>query len=323
MWTGVDYLSAAKRGESPAASRVIVIGGGNTAIDAARVARRTGAGATIVYRRTLAEMPAIASEVHAALAEGVTIECLLSPVRIERSGGVVVGVAVQRIRLDEADGSGRPTPTRVEGTERVLSADLVITAVSQATDWSGLEQLQSFATGGCIGNAEAQELLVFRGGDALEPGIAGFAIAQGRRAAEALHAKLRGLPDAPKPRVARGGMAAVKAEYYASKERVQVHRLPTAERLVREDLEVEQTLDEQAFLAEGERCLGCGSCNGCQRCFMYCAPGAFRRLERPRVGAYFAVWYDSCEGCGKCVDLCPTGFLSCAASHVNVHERTS
>jgi ferredoxin len=183
--------------------------------------------------------------------------------------------------------------------------------VGQAPDWSGLEQFQPLAGRAHIGNLEAEDLLVLRGGDVLEPAIAGFAIAQGRRAAEAMHAKLRGCSNAPKPRLEPFVMATVKAQDYAPKERVHAHRQPVAERLARPDVEAEQTLGEQAFLAEAERCLSCGSCNGCQRCFMYCTPGAFRRLERPQLGAYYALSLDTCEGCGKCVDLCPTGFLTC------------
>ena len=130
VWTGTDYLGYMNRGEPvELGSEVIVVGGGNTAVDAARSARRTGARVTMLYRRTRNEMPAIASEIDDARAEGVSIEYLAAPVEIKRNGGKVKAVVVQRMELGEPDSSGRCKPVPVPGSEYKLPADSVINAV--------------------------------------------------------------------------------------------------------------------------------------------------------------------------------------------------
>ena len=124
VWTGTDYLGYMNRGEPvELGSEVIVVGGGNTAVDAARSARRTGARVTMLYRRTRNEMPAIASEIDDARAEGVSIEYLAAPVEIKRNGGKVKAVVVQRMELGEPDSSGRCKPVPVPGSEYKLPAD--------------------------------------------------------------------------------------------------------------------------------------------------------------------------------------------------------
>jgi NADPH-dependent glutamate synthase beta subunit-like oxidoreductase len=309
--TGVGYLGALNCGEPVAVgAEVVVIGGGNTAMDAARSARRAGARVTVLYRRTQAEMPAIAGEIRAAQEEGVAFECLAAPLAIERSGGTVTGVVAQRMRPGERDASGRHRSVPIEGSEFRVAADTVITAVAQAADWGGLDVLERLLA---RGEATARAMPVHgiaAGGDALGPGIAGMAIAQGRRAAEAMHAKLRSLPDPAASSSAEAPMPEVKADYYAPRERVRLPSLPIAERLARPDAEVEATLTAEAFSAEVERCFSCGLCFGCEHCFTYCNAGGFVRLAEPKHGAYFALTLDACEACRKCVEVCPCGFLS-------------
>ena len=304
-WTGVEYLGALNRGESVTlGGDVVVVGGGNTAMDAARSARRTGARVTVLYRRTTDEMPAIASAVEAALAEGVAIEYLASPVRIERSDGVVKGVVAQRMRLGEADCSGRRECVPLAGREFSLPADSVIAAVSQSADWSGLDGMERDASD-VSGNDP-----ILLGGDVLGPGVAGIAIAQGRRAAEVLHAKLRGFSGPLQDTGAGAASPVVKADFYASKARVTPLTRPVQARLADPDAEVEQTISEHQFASEAERCFSCGLCFGCEHCFMYCNPGAFTRYEQVWPGAYFTLNLDRCEACRKCVEVCPCGFLS-------------
>jgi ferredoxin len=104
--------------------------------------------------------------------------------------------------------------------------------------------------------------------------------------------------------------AAVKADYYAAKERVSPPSRTATERLAQPDAEIEQTLHADAFLEEVTRCFSCGLCFGCELCFTYCSAGAFTRLERVQSGAYFALSPGRCEGCRKCIEICPSGFLS-------------
>jgi formate dehydrogenase major subunit len=308
---GVDFLNALNRGEDVGRfDDVVVVGGGNTAIDAARSARRRGARVTLLYRRTRAEMPAIAQEVDAALAEGVTIEFLAAPSAIRRDAAGPSAVVVQRMALGEPDASGRRRPVAVAGVTFEVPAQRVIAAVSQTTDWSGLEQFDPGANRPRASDTGALGDRVWAGGDTLGPGIAGMAIAQGRQAAEAVHAMLRGA--AP----ARGGPPTgtpthdVAGDFYAECSPVHVVERPVAERIAHADLEVHETISEDAFLQEAERCFSCGLCNGCQYCFMYCNGGGFVRVDQAQPGAYFALSLDRCMGCGKCIELCPTGFLS-------------
>jgi NADPH-dependent glutamate synthase beta subunit-like oxidoreductase/ferredoxin len=317
VWTGTEYLGALNRGKRIAlGERVVVVGGGNTAMDAARCARRTGARVTLIYRRTAAEMPAIKSEVEAAAREGVHVEYLAAPVSIERRDGIVRAVIAQRMRLVEADAFGRGRCVPLAGSEFELPADSVIAAVSRYADWSGFDHLDLRRPPGRSQEAGQVGPAVWVGGDALGPDIAGLAIAEGRRAAEAAHAQLRGLPRPARaaPETVPRGLA-VKADYYEAKERVSPRCRIANRELTPPDAETEQTLHADAFLEEATRCFSCGLCFGCELCFTYCGPGAFTRLERVLPGAYFALSPDRCEGCRKCIEICPCGFLGAVPLH--------
>lgn len=311
VWTGIDYLARVNRGEHVEVGlHVVVVGGGNTAVDVARTARRAGARATMLYRRSRIEMPAAAGEIEDAIAEGVHIELLAAPVRIERDDGRIRAVVVQRMALGEPDSSGRRSPVPIQGDVFELPADTVIAAVSQAPDWEGLDGLPR--------NADAIRLRadgeladgVWTGGDVVSVGIAGAAIRQGRSAAEALHARLSGgrVPVASTQPLVMS--SAVKRDYYADGARAARTHQPAAVLLTQPELEVEETISEAQFLHEAERCLSCGSCFGCEQCFTYCNARGFLRLTEVRPGAYYALDLSVCESCGKCIEVCPCGFLS-------------
>lgn len=308
---GIDFLNAVNRGENmDVLDEVVVVGGGNTAIDAARTARRRGSRVTLLYRRTRAEMPAIEQEVDEALAEGVLIEFLVAPTAIRRDALGPSAVMVQRMVLGEPDESGRRRPVAVEGEIFEVPARMVIAAVSQTIDWGGLEQLSPGANRPRTDEAGALGDGVWAGGDSLGLGIAGIAIAQGRQAAEAVHTTLTGAARKGGTRPVGTPTRDVAADFYAECPPAHVAERPVAERIARADLEVHETISEDAFLQEAERCFSCGLCNGCQYCFMYCNGGGFVRVDQAQPGAYFALALERCVGCGKCIDLCPTGFLS-------------
>ena len=138
-----------------------------------------------------------------------------------------------------------------------------------------------------------------------------MAIAEGRQAAEAVHANLRGLSlpahAALEPVECR---SAIKVDHYPTQPRADVPPLAVSARMASPGAEVERTLDTAAFLDEATRCFSCGLCFGCELCFMYCTAGAFSRVDRAAPGSYFALNLDRCDGCGKCIELCPCGFLS-------------
>jgi len=310
-WSGTEYLSRINRGERvDLGRRVAVIGGGNTAIDAARAARRGGAEVTIFYRRTRTEMPAIASEIDEAIEEGSEIQYLVAPTEVLRNGEVLESLLLTKMELGEADASGRRRPVPVAGSEYRIPVDSVIAAVSQETDWSGLEPYRFDGDGSQIGRSGRTAKQVWAGGDVLSLGVASTAIGSGRTAAEAVHARLRGLPeptlDAPPEPIAVGP---VKLDHYPERPRAVPLARPVSEWLQEPDAEIHLGISEEQFLEEVSRCLSCGQCFGCEQCWMYCAHTCFTRLEDVKPGQYYAVTLDQCQSCSKCIDICPCGFL--------------
>jgi formate dehydrogenase major subunit len=307
-WTGTDYLAKVNHGEAvELGDRVVVVGGGNTAVDAARAARRTGAEVTMLYRRTVAEMPAIAAEVEDALAEGVRIEYLAAPVEVLRDGGRVRAVVARRMKLGEPDASGRRAPVPVPGSEWEVPATAVIAAVSQQPDWAGAGDVVGglvWAVDGELGDG------IWTGGDTLGLGIASQAIGQGRQAAEAVHARLQAMPAPATPRKPPLPKGAVKPDFYAAHAPVAPPRRPADTWRADPEAELQGTISEAEFLGEVGRCFSCGLCYGCEQCFMYCSQGGFTKLEQAAPGTYFALAMDRCQACGKCVDLCPCGFVT-------------
>ena len=313
VWTGTDYLVHINSGDAvDTGKRVIVVGGGNTAVDAARCARRSGADVTILYRRSREEMPAIAHEIEDALEEGIELILLAAPVRLERNeNGDLTAVLVQRMSLGEPDSSGRRSPVPLAGSEFSLPADTVIAAVSQVPVLDGLESLDHEGNWLVPDPLGALDNGIQVGGDAVNPGIAGQAIIQGRHAAEALHARLRGLK---RELPAEPGFPEIRADKVRLASKVgsaAIHapRLAAGERVASGMVEVTKSITESQFLAEVERCFSCGSCFGCEQCYMYCTSGCFTRLEEPHPGMYFTLNLDQCRECGKCIEVCPCGFL--------------
>lgn len=307
-WTGTEYLARVNRGEAVTlGTQVIVVGGGNTAVDAARAARRTGADVTMLYRRTRAEMPAIDAEVEDALAEGVRIEYLVAPVEVQRDAGAVRGLMVRRLELGAPDASGRRAPVPVAGSEYELAATAIIAAVSQQPDWLGAGDLlpgSVWAADPEFGDG------LWTGGDTLGLGTAGRAIQHGRRAAEAVHHRLQELPSPVNGKKLPLRPGAVKPDFYGSALPTPLPRRPADTWQIDPDGELQGTISEEAFLEEVSRCFSCGHCYGCEQCFMYCNAGGFTKLEEVAPGAYFALDLDRCLRCGKCVDLCPCGFVT-------------
>ena len=312
VWTGTDYLSRVNRGEEiNLGARVIVIGGGNTAVDAARCARRSGAEVTILYRRTRDEMPAVEHEIEDALEEGIELMFLAAPLRVEREAdGKLTGLVACRMELGEEDSSGRRRPIEIPETEFTLAADSMIAAVSQLPQLLGFEALNrdgNWLVTDALGSVGDR---VLAGGDALGLGIAGTAISQGRRAAEELHARFsvtrHERPEDERPGI---GPEQVRFDYKPESAAAQSPKLVGDERIQMGSAEVARTISEEQFLAETERCFSCGSCFGCEQCSMYCTTGCFTMLEEVSQGMYFTLALDECHECGKCVEVCPCGFL--------------
>jgi NADPH-dependent glutamate synthase beta subunit-like oxidoreductase/Pyruvate/2-oxoacid:ferredoxin oxidoreductase delta subunit len=313
VWTGTEYLYRVNNGEKvDVGKKVAVIGGGDTAIDAARAARRAGAKVTILYRRTRVEAPAIDSEIEDALKEGVEIQFLVAPVELKRDGDQLKAVVVQKMELGEPDDSGRRRPVPIEGSEYEIPIDSLIAAISQEPDWDPLPGL------GPEGRwLEADERgkvrdCVYSGGDALNLGLATIAVGQGRQAALAVHAELRGTEPPPlKPDLPMVDKKRIKldVDVYEAKPRAERAHRPAEEWLSKSDEEIDLGITREQFLDEVARCFSCGNCFGCERCWMFCTPGCFKKVDSPGPGNYYTIKLDTCDGCKKCEDECPCGFI--------------
>ena len=309
--SGIEFLRRRKQGQETGCGRnVLVIGGGNTAIDAARSARRDGCSVTLIYRRSEAEMPATAHEIEDARSEDVEFRFLAVPTRIIREGDEIRQVEVQGMRLGEPGTDGRRRPEAIDGQIEYVAADSIIVAISQEPGWSAADSI--LQEGSWLHPADDGRLQdrLFAGGDDLGPGIASRAIGQGRHAAESAHAELRGLP-APSllPECPPLAHESVKTDYYADQQRSQTPRRQETDWLGEPDAEIDLTLSYEQAGEEAARCMSCGLCFDCQQCFMYCNRSGFTRVEETSPGKYFALAMDACEGCGKCIELCPCGYL--------------
>jgi NADPH-dependent glutamate synthase beta subunit-like oxidoreductase len=298
----VTMLHDVETGERPLLGRkVAVYGGGNTAVDAARTARRLGADeAVVVYRRTRDRMPAHESELTEAEDEGVLIKWLTTIKQVE-AGKLVV----ERMELDE---SGFPQPT---GVLDELEADSLVLALGQETDLSLLERVPGLviedgvvAVGpdlmtGCPG--------VFAGGDMVpDARSVTVAVGHGRRAARQIDAWLSGSAPEPAARPTLATFDTLNTWYYSEAPRA--HR-PVLERARRESTFDEVVLghDEGTALLEARRCLSCGNCFSCDNCYGVCPDNAVIKLGRP--GEEYLIDLDYCKGCGLCVAECPSGAI--------------
>ena len=206
VYGGVEFLrdfntheAAWLTGEKSLGSQVAVIGGGNSAIDAARCAARLGAAVTILYRRERGQMPAAVEEIVAAEQEGVKIAFLVAPVKIIGSNGKVSGITCQRMKLGEFDRSGRKKPIPIEGSEYTLAVDSVLAAIGQTPDVSFLPENSGLSVnrGGCLDLAQGSisrtaNPKFYAGGDAVTgPDTVVAAIAAGHQAAKEIDDALR------------------------------------------------------------------------------------------------------------------------------------
>jgi heterodisulfide reductase subunit A len=300
---GVDFLRRHALGMEPRVGRnVAVIGGGNTAIDAARTALRLGAErVTILYRRTRAEMPATPHEIEDAEAEGVQIAYLRAPVEVLGEEGRVTGLRCVEMKLGEPDASGRRRPIPIEGSEHVLKFDMVIVAIGQQTEVERLAggngQLPVGRRGTLEVDAESFETGipgVFAGGDVVfGPSTVIAAMGSGRRAAEAIHKYLQGqeLKDFQTHRapamIPRGESTRPHAYSPPYTEipkapRVAMPKLPPRERARTWD-EVERGFTEEDAVREAQRCLHCGVCVDCYQCVKACQVGAIDHEMKDEV----------------------------------------
>lgn len=317
---GEAYLMDISLGKKPKlGKKVAVIGGGNTAIDCARVALREGVKkVSILYRRTPKEMPAHEVEVEDALAEGVDIQYLVAPTKVIGKGKVE-GLECVRMELGEKDKSGRRRPVPIEGSEFIVEVDNVLSAISRVPEVGWLEKagIDIHPRRGVIVTdsltGETSRPGVFAGGDgSLGADIAIAAIGGGKRAAFSIDAYLSG-QDIKAAHQRRTIEAMVKS-HFLDEPRVTMPKLSPQKRRDNYAL-VELGLPEKEALKEGKRCLSCETrtCIGCSICADSCLAEAIKigvfQDEKVRRIDRWDLYLDRCIFCGICVEVCPTKTL--------------
>lgn len=328
IYRGIDFLREVMLNNVPELKgTVVVVGGGNTAIDAARTAVRCGAEKVkIVYRRGIKEMPAHHEEIEAAQKEGVEILILTNPKSLVAEDGVLKGIECLRMGLEEGKPGERPKPVPIPGSEFVVECDFLISAIGQAVDTSFISydndiMLEKWGT--MIVNTDTQETTipgVFAGGDVVTgPLTAITSIAQGRKAAQAIMSYLT-----------YGQARKAPHKFYSLK-----HKLSTLketefeqfEKLAREKLEeleveervhtfkeVEKTFSEHQCESETGRCLECG-CSEYADCTLrqYCDEyevdvtklvGGVNKYKVDNRHPFIVIDSNKCISCGKCVRVC-------------------
>jgi 2-oxoacid:acceptor oxidoreductase delta subunit (pyruvate/2-ketoisovalerate family) len=281
--------------------RVVVYGGGNTAIDAARTAKRLGATeAIIVYRRTRDRMPAHDHEVEEALQEGIMMKWLSTIKRVEEGE-----LTVEKMKLDD---KGFPQPT---GELETLAADSLVLALGQDVDLSLLDGVPGLEIRDGVVQVGANMMTghagVFAGGDMVpSERTVTVAVGHGKKAARHVDAWLRGETFAPPPKHELASFDKLNAWYYADAHKTVRPTLDLARRKSTFE-EVQKGLDETNALYEARRCLSCGNCFECDNCYGICPDNAVIKLG---PGNRFRFNYDYCKGCGVCAEECPCGAIA-------------
>ena len=313
---GIEFLDHVYRDDVRVDGEdVIVIGGGNTAMDAARSALRLGAASVrVVYRRTRNEMPAIPEEIDEALEEGVEIDFLTQPVALheEPVDGVRRQYRLQCVRMElgEPDESGRRRPVEIKDSDFEIDCHRVILALGQSPDISvfpeGTEVREGTQLLGLL------ETPLFAVGDlATNEGTVAAAIGSGRRSAVHIHYVLSG----EQLRITEHAEAARDVDEWHDEvigaDAMKLHlfeRQPGSEGKSLDPAERRSTFDEVHLgledASEAARCLSCGVCNECDLCCTYCPEGMLKR-----VGHHLEFDYAYCKGCGVCVTECPRNVI--------------
>jgi len=281
--------------------RVVVYGGGNTAMDAARTAKRLGANeAIVVYRRTRERMPAHDVEVEEAEEEGVMMKWL-STIKHADDGKLTL----EKMELDE---SGFPQPT---GELEELEADSLVLALGQEADLSLLDGVPGIeVTDGVVQvapNMMTGHPGIFAGGDMVPAErTVTVGVGHGKKAARNVDAWLRGFELSRPPKHELATFDKLNSWYYADAPRTVQPQLEEVRRASTFD-EVVGGLDESNALFEARRCMSCGTCFSCDNCYGVCPDNAVLKLGLP--GEQYAIDYDFCKGCGLCVAECPSGAI--------------
>jgi NADPH-dependent glutamate synthase beta subunit-like oxidoreductase len=331
VWEGRDFLDRVTSGDKVRIGKqVIVVGGGNTAMDVARSAVRLGSKVTVAYRRTRAEMPAIQDEIHEAEQEGVRFEFLLLPVKISLLKNKKIRVKFQRMRIRGRDQSNRPKPIPIKGSSLTLEADGLIKAVGEGVDLSWIpETLSENSLINVNPSLNTPHPKFFAGGDAVDqPRTIVAAVGAGKRAAIAIDLYLRGHNNDDvfsKIRVGNKGALSMEAYlsgrdggnwsepkevisypqlntlYFEHSQRVEMRKL-AKNKALKDFSEVNLGFTSDEARLSALRCFSCGTCNYCYNCYFFCPEGVVSLDPLHRIRT---VDLEHCKGCGTCAKVCP------------------
>jgi thioredoxin reductase/Pyruvate/2-oxoacid:ferredoxin oxidoreductase delta subunit len=308
VYTGVDFLKLINSGKKVEVGKeVVVVGGGNTAMDCARVAKRLGANVSVVYRRTRIEMPAITAEIDEAMEERIMFRYHTNPVRLISDEGRVVGMLCVQMELKEADASGRARPVPISGSESFIPADTVIMATGQTVEYDGINVNKKDSKWMDVNECGMTNIeKVFAGGDAvLGLETVAAAIGQGLHAASAMEDFLEGHEY---NRLARPPVIYSKdlnTYYYQKLPRFEKSAVPVHMRLKNFE-EIYPVFDMEDIISESRRCFSCGLCFSCNNCLMYCPDNAVKGTLN---GGKFEFDLNFCKGCGICARECPCHYI--------------
>lgn len=297
----ISVLRSMENEEKPMLGRrVIVYGGGNTAIDVARTAKRMGAEPIIVYRRNREKAPAHDFEIEEAMQEGIMIKWLST---IKEAGDA--NITIEKMVLDD---TGFPQPT---GEFETLEADSVVLALGQDVDLGLLEGVPGLVVADGVVTVDPNMMTghagIFAGGD-MVPADRNITIAvgHGKKAARNIDAWLRGTSYTAPEKHAVANFESLNTWYYADAPKTVRPMLDIIRRQSTFE-EVQGGLDESTALFEARRCLSCGNCFECDNCYGVCPDNAVIKLG---PGNRFKFNLDYCKGCGMCVAECPCGAIT-------------
>jgi NADPH-dependent glutamate synthase beta subunit-like oxidoreductase len=308
MLDAVNVLRSMEgEGEPLLGRRVVVYGGGNTAIDVARSAKRLGAEPLIIYRRTRDKMPAHDFEVEEALEEGVSVKWLSTIKEADSKE-----IKIEKMRLDE---EGHPQPT---GEFETVEADAVVLALGQNVDMGLLEKLKGLNIVDGVVQVDSNMFTgvpgIYAGGD-MVPGDRNVtvAIGHGYKAARAIDAYLRGEEPVIPAKHDVAEFKSLNTWYYSDAPKTVRPQLDIVRRQNTFD-EVQHGLTEENALFEARRCLSCGNCLQCDNCYGVCPDNAVIKTGEEKVPYIFN--YDYCKGCGICSSECPCGCIKMEAESI-------
>jgi 2-oxoacid:acceptor oxidoreductase delta subunit (pyruvate/2-ketoisovalerate family) len=333
VFSGLDLLKKINLSKKvKLGDKVAVIGGGNTAIDVARSVVRLGKRATILYRRSKEEMPAFEDEIVDAIEEGVKIRYLVNPIHIQQKDGMK-RLECLRMELGEKDESGRRRPLAVSNSNFFIEAENVIIAAGEEIEISflpkGMEKREGIVLTQRDGSTGIKG--IFAGGDLTSnQRTVAHAVGSGKKAALAIDCYLKGKDSEEALRqilIGEGPSISIFRHLHPEERRVNPHVVAFEElntdyfeplerrreskgvvkKRIKGFAEVTCGFTDGSALEEAERCFSCGTCNGCENCYVFCPDASIMKTEEVFSRQ---VDYDFCKGCGICFSECPRGAIS-------------